>query len=172
MKLIKEINRDNPVLSKTYVQINEGETYLQKLLFYTSDTEGELFIPEGIEDIETYCFAGRNYHIYHFPKSLKELGEGLFSAEYSLRPWFTVKIIFDGTSEEFINLGQGKAEEVCESDGYDHYPYYSGGSRWVTVYHTFDKDTESIEVECLGDGVTLLYGYKNRKGCEPPKIKQ
>ena len=51
-----------------------------------------------------------------------------------------------------------REENVYESDGFDRYPYYSGGGGWVTKYHCFDSSCDYCEVYCEGDGVTLLYG--------------
>ena len=42
----------------------------------------------------------------------------------------------------------------------------------MTYYYCFDNFTKEIEVQCQGDGVTLLYGTENRKDGEPPKVKE
>lgn len=70
-----------------------------------------------------------------------------------------------------MKIAAVKTESVYESDGFDRYPYYSGGGRWVTYHRCFDDYMPHIEVKCLEDGVTLLYGTHNRKNDEPPKIK-
>ena len=131
---------------------------------------GTVYIPEGIEVIDKYTFAYMRFHTYYFPKSLTELRNNLFSIEvnyYSDK----IRIVYAGTSEEFKRIAAVRKEEVCESGGFDRYPYYSGGSRWVTYYRCFDNEAADIEVDC-SDGVTLLYGSRHRKDNEPPKIKE
>ncbi|MBQ7307433.1 MAG: hypothetical protein IJW82_02795 [Clostridia bacterium] len=83
-----------------------------------------------------------------------------------------ISIIYNGISEDFKKIAKVKTESEYVTDGFDRYPYYSGNSRWVTYYRCFDNDTQEIEVKCLEDNVTLLYGTLNRKDDELPKIKQ
>ena len=81
--------------------------------------------------------------------------------------------MYNGTSQRFIEIATERMESRYETDGFDRYPYYSGGSRWVTYYHSFDERVANIEVECTQDGVTLLYGtMRNRPQGVQPKVKQ
>lgn len=168
MRYNYEINEENPRLSKTYIEAEEGETVIPSALFGLAGAlEGEVFIPEGIEVIEDKVFYNRlSYHTYHFPKSLKELGDSLFN-QYV----YSVKVIYEGSSAEFMAIAKPWEKAVLESDGFDRYPYYSGGSHWVTYYYAFDRASRSVEVFCKADGVTLLYGRDNRSENQPPKIK-
>lgn len=168
MRYHYEINEENPRLSRTYIEAEEGETVIPSGLFCLAGAyEGEVFIPEGIEEIKDQVFYNRlSYHTYHFPKSLKALGDSLFS-QYV----YSVKVIYEGSSAEFMAIAKPREESVWESDGFDRYPYYSGGSRWVTYYYAFDRASRHVEVFCKADGVTLLYGRDNRSENRPPKIK-
>ncbi len=170
MKLIQSWDQENPDLSQSFIELEENETIL-KSGFMASQIRGcgEIHIPEGIEEIETGTFAGKFYHTYYFPKSLKRLGDHLFADDYYT---FKIKVVYPGSSQDFIALAAETSEEKYESDGFDHYPYYSGGSRWVTYYHCFDTKASDIEVLCMQDGVTLLYGTnKNRDEGQPPEVK-
>ena len=169
MKLISHINADDRTKSTFTIELDDGEQLLAQhsVDFPYCDCYGELFIPEGIQKIGDYALSGTQFHTIHFPKSLKELGNPLFSANYYFPK---VTIVYAGTSAEFQTVAAIKKEEVLESDGFDHYPYYSGGSRWVTYYRCFDDHTSNIEVVCT-DGVTLLYGRKHRREDAAPKIK-
>lgn len=171
MKLRFEYNENEPRRSRTYVEKAECETVLTKNPFYCDERTliGELHIPEGVERIQKHAFVGCHYRTFYFPSTLTSLEEDLFSSGFSLRYRVPVTIIYNGTSEAFMALAEPRVESVYETDGYDHYPYYSGNSAWVTKYFAFDTDTESITVNCT-DGVTLLYGSENRKEDEPPKI--
>lgn len=168
MRYYHEINEEDPRRNKTFIEIDEGETVLPSALFGLAGAlQGEVFIPEGVEELEARLFANRlSFHTYHFPKSLKTLGDSLFSTYIP-----TVKVIYAGNSADFIEIGKAWEQSVCESDGFDHYPYYSGGSRWVLYWYAFDRNSDYVEVYCKEDGVTLLYGRKNRKGSQLPKIK-
>ncbi len=173
MKLIRNVNESDMELSKSYLEREGDERVLTRAFMAEQKTPfGELFIPEGIEELERGAFEGKFYHTYHFPQSLTRIGENLFEI-YGYNTIYTVKIIYNGSSEAFIKLAEDRKEEKYESDGYDQYPYYSGGSRWVTHYYSFDARVSSIEVECAEDGVTLLYGtMRNREEGEPPKVKE
>lgn len=169
MKIIE--NKIDGELPKSTVCPDSGEQIIDEWFFYfyekkSGPLEGELIIPEGIVEIEKRAFAhlGVKYNVYRLPKSLKRLGENLIYYSY-------VKLIYPGRSEEFKSIATVREESVYESDGFDRYPYYSGGSRWVTHYHCFDSSTEYVEVYCEADGVTLLYGTRNRRDNEEPKIK-
>jgi len=171
MKITRITDSESTKNYKSYIEADENERVLKQFFIIGSAIQnggseyGELFIPEGIEEIENGAFdyLGLYYHTFHFPRSLKALGEKLFDS--------SVKIFYEGSSEEFMKLDKVREESVCESDGYDHYPYYSGGSRWVTRYHSFDEGVSEVEVHCMDDGITLLYGKEYRTGNNPPKIK-
>ena len=169
MKLDCFINDENRAISEFRIELEEGEWMLQShsVSFPRGLEFGTVYIPEGIKVIDKYTFAYMKFHTYYFPKSLEEVRDHLFSTEYYSNK---IRIVYAGTSEEFKVIAAVRKEEVCESDGFDRYPYYSGGSRWVTYYRCFDNKASDIEVECA-DGVTLLYGARNRKEDEPPKIK-
>ena len=168
MKLIQNINEENSALSTFHIEITEGEDCISDWIFRQCQADGgELFIPEGIEVIKREAFKWNNFHTIHLSKSIQTLERNIFSL-YSRTP---TTIIYPGTSEEFMKVGAIIEEEVCESDGYDHYPYYSGNSQYVTYYRCFDRSPMSIEVVCEGDGVTLLYGEPNRSDGAPPKTK-
>ena len=138
MKVIR--NTENPEKIVSRVAPEAGERVIDKWFFYhlsmqkDAQLSGELIIPEGIEEIEDMAFnhPGVNYTVYHFPKSLARLGVKVLPG-YSI-----VKIIYAGSSEQFINLVKIREESVYESDGFDRYPYYSGNSAWVTHYYCFD----------------------------------
>ena len=171
MRLRFEYNENEPRCSRTYVERAEWETVLTKSPFYCDERTliGELHIPEGVERIQKMVFVGCHYHTFYFPGTLTCLEENLFSIGSSQCYHLPVTIIYNGTSETFMELAKPRVESVYETDGYDHYPYYSGNSAWVTKYFAFDTDTDEITVKCA-DGVTLLYGNKNRKEDEPPTI--
>lgn len=168
MKIIRELNEENKYLSKTYLQLSEGETVVPSWLFdRESELDGELYIPEGIEEIKDRAFSNRVcYHTFYFPKSLKKPGDSLFSM-YT----YKIKVVYAGNSADFMALAAPWEQSVYERDGYDRYPYYSGGSRWVTYYYAFDRASRNVEVYCAEDGVTLLYGKDHREDDQPPKIK-
>lgn len=165
MKLIQEKTKDS---AKSVIEIENGETVLRSEVFYGAEKIkfGELIIPEGIEEIVPNAFSDCFFSVLYFPKSLKALGRKLF------RMASDIKIIYAGNSKDFMQIAAVKEESVCESDGFDRYPYYSGGARWVTYYRSFDEQTGAIEVVCQEDGVTLLYGTKYRHDGELPKIKE
>ncbi len=168
MKLVQNINEENHSLSVSYIETEKGESLLTDRAFRDrKETLGECHIPEGIEVIKREAFKFVDFHTVYLPKSIQQLERDIFSM-YQAYP---IKIFYPGTSEEFQKIAPITKEEVCESDGFDRYPYYSGGSRWVTYYRAFDGHVKDIEVVCEGDGVTLLYGTKNRRDDEPPKIK-
>ena len=172
MKLNCSVNKEDLALSEFRIEAEEGEWMLQShsVDFPGGMNFGTVYIPEGIEVIDKYTFSYMRFHTYYFPKSLTELRNNLFSIEvnyYSDK----IKIVYAGTSEEFKKIAAVRKEEVCESGGFDRYPYYSGGSRWVTYYRCFDNEAADIEVDC-SDGVTLLYGSRHRKDNEPPKVKE
>lgn len=106
---------------------------------------------------------GVSYSLYRLPRSLKKLGEHVF--------YYDVKLIYPGSSEEFKELATIREESVYESHGYDRSPYYSGGSSRVTRYHCFDSSSNSIEVLCESDGVTLLYGKRHRSDNEDQRSR-
>ncbi len=171
MKLIQNLHPEDPALNKMYIERGEQERVLWRDFLFLRNIEsgGELFIPEGIEEIEEgalhYC--GR-HHTIHFPKSLTKLGTKLFAETFSSRRIHPLTIIYPGSSDRFMELAAPIKEEKYESDGFDRSPYYSGGSRWVTEYHSFDEWVDKIRVECEEDGVTLLYGGDYRKKDAPP----
>lgn len=172
MKLIQELDKNDSSLSKSYIAIDEGETIIRSHFIGGYDNRyGELFIPEGVEVIEKHAFLYCGYHTIYFPKSLKIIKDELFSESFDSRYRRDLTIVYNGSSVDFMELAKVQEENVCESDGFDHYPYYSGNSRWVTYYRCFDNETSYIEVKCLEDNVTLLYGTKNRNNDELPKIK-
>ena len=169
MKVIKETRPDESNLS--VITVEEGERVIRKTFFYflkgsEDRLTGELVIPEGIEEIEDGAFShlGVMYSVYRLPRSLKRLGEALLYYE-------GIKLIYPGSSEEFKSLATVREDSVYESDGFDHSPYYSGGSRWATRYYCFDTSVDYVEVICEADGVTLIYGRRNRRDKEEPKIK-
>ena len=168
MKLIQNIDKEIPSRSVFRIELQEGENCLSDWIFRNCEEKvGELYIPEGIEMIKREAFKWNEFHTVHLPKSIKQLERDIFSL-YSCGD---TKMIYPGTSLEFMQVGAVEKEEICESDGYDRYPYYSGNSEWVTYYRCFDRSPKSIEVVCEGDGVTLLYGIKNRADAESPKVK-
>ena len=169
MKLIRNYNEEYPGKSADRIELGEGETVLTQSLFIgQGDLYGELTVPEGIEVIEDRAFArlGIRYHTFYFPKSLKSIGERIFYYD----DYGPVKVIYAGGSEAFKALATVCKEEVYESDGFDRYPYYSGGSRRVTRYHCFDTSVRWIHVYCTEDGVTLLYGTSYRSDDKEPKV--
>ena len=173
MKLRQEVNENDEKLSRSYIELEENETDIEHLCIESGVLrKGELYIPEGAKVIKKHALYYGGFHTYYFPKSLVKLERSLFSIDSIYRYVRKANIIYPGTSLEFMNIAEIVKEEKCESDGYDHYPYYSGGSRWVTYYHCFDNYTYEIEVQCQGDGVTLLYGTKYREDDEPPKVKE
>lgn len=125
MKLIQEKTQDS---AKSVIEIENGETVLRSGFFNGREIIkfGELFLPEGIEKIEPRAFSECFFSVLHFPKSLKILDRKLFRMASDKR------IIYAGNSKDFMQIAAAKEESVCESDGFDRYPYYSGGSRWVT----------------------------------------
>ncbi len=76
---------------------------------------------------------------YYLPKSLEKLNRALWHYSYTK---IHIKIIYKGNSDDFIKIGKTELKEVYETDGYDRYPYYSGNSRWVTHYYSFDEHVE------------------------------
>lgn len=173
MKLIQNVNESDRELSKSYLEREGDERVLKRDFMAEQKTPfGELAIPEGIEAIERGAFEGKFYHTYYFPKSLTRIGENLFEI-FSYNTIYKIRIVYNGTSEAFIKLAADRKEETYESDGFDHYPYYSGSGRWVTKYYSFDARVSDIEVECTEDGVTLLYGtMRNREEGELPRVKE
>lgn len=169
MKLFYEINKEIPADSVYRVELEEGETVFgqHSAPFPYGICCGTLYLPEGIETIDRSAFYDNRFHTIYFPKSLRELREHIFSPEYYSPK---VTIVYPGTSEEFKAIATVKKEEVLESDGFDRYPYYSGGSRWVTYYRCFDNKASDVEVVCA-DGITLLYGSRHRQDEEEPKVK-
>ena len=172
MKFIQTF--ENPDMPVMHLVPDPGEHHISKWYFYHLSFRkdcvlaGELFIPEGIEDIGDMAFnhLGVDFKIFHFPKSLTHIGENMISG-YS-----RVKIFYAGSSEAFLNLAKIREEQEYVSDGYDHYPYYSGNSGWVSKYYCFDGIADTVEVYCEEDGVTLLYGTRHRTDGNPPKVKQ
>ena len=170
MKIIKtETQGSGNTVSR--IELEEGESVIREWFFYHYEKQngtlfGELVIPEGICVIEKRAFVhlGVSYCLYRLPGSLKKLGENVF--------YYEVKLIYPGSSEEFKKLATVREESVYESYGYDRSPYYSGGSSWVTRYHCFDSSSNSIEVLCESDGVTLLYGKRHRRDNEEPKVNE
>ena len=172
MKFTSKINEENSELSISYIEKEGDERAVTKSFMHDKKPAfGELHITEGIKELEYGAFVDKFYHTYFFPKSLEKVGENLFEI-YNYNTISKIKIVYPGTSEEFMKIAPERVEEKFESDGFDRYPYYSGGSRWVTYYHSFDDRVADIEVECEGDGVTLLYGnMRNREEGKPPEIK-
>ena len=172
MKIIQ--SKENPEMFVTRVEPDGDERVIGKWFFYhlamnkDSVLQGELIIPEGIEEIEDMAFnhLGVRFNVYHLPKSLVRIGENVMPG-YS-----RVKMFYEGTSNGFKSIAKIREESVYESDGFDRYPYYSGNSAWVTHYYCFDGLAQSVEVYCKEDGVTLLYGTHHRRDGEPPKIKE
>ena len=170
MELIQIKHEESLELYRAAVKAGAGETVLGPSLFARYEGHfGELTIPEGIKELENGTLAGNVfYHTVRFPKSLKKLGFNLFGA-YTAH----VKIIYAGSSAEFMRLAKVQKERVYETDGYDKYPYYSGNSGWITYYYSFDGgNVREIEVLCEKDGVTLLYGILHRREDAAPKIKK
>ena len=174
MKLTVITDENDRYYNRSYIEReNENETILRHSFLGRCYGFGELFVPEGIEVIERSAFYGDlYYHTIHLPKSLVKLGEYLFSPNPDGLWRVKKKIVYHGTSEDFQKLAVTRTENVCESDGFDRSPYYSGGSRWVTKYHAFDSYAGEVTVECTEDGVTLLYGANHRKDSEPPRVKE
>ena len=171
MKLIRNYNEEYPEKSADRIELKEGDTVLTQSLFIgQGDLYGELTVPEGIEVIEDRAFArlGTRYHTFCLPKSLKKVGVNIFYYDDN----GPVKVIYAGDSETFKALAAARKEQVYESDGFDRYPYYSGGSRWVTRYYSFDASVKRIHVYCAEDGVTLLYGTSYRSDDKEPKVKE
>ena len=172
MKLIQNLHPEDPALNKMYIERGDQEKVLWRDFLFLRNIEsgGELFIPEGIEEIEEgalhYC--GR-HHTIHFPKTLRKLSPNLFAESFSSRRMRPLTIIYPGSSERFMELAAPVKEDQYVTDGFDRSPYYSGGSRRITECHTFDEWVGEIRVECEEDGVTLLYGSDHRKNGEPPK---
>lgn len=60
MKLISDINHENPALSTFHIELENGETVLgqHSVDFPYRKSCGELFIPEGIEKIDRSALYG------------------------------------------------------------------------------------------------------------------
>lgn len=127
---------------------------------------GELIIPEGITEIEKRAFnhLGVKYSLYRFPRSTKKLGEEIFYYD-------GIKVVYPGSSADFKAIATVREVSSYVSDSFDGYPYYNAGSRYETEYLSFDTSSDSIEVFCEEDGVTLLYGKRYRTGTQEPKTK-
>jgi len=168
MKIRIVENEIDRTLNKNYIEIENNEWKLDQYFFNNRyPIYGELYIPEGIKEILGYCFGSEvRIHTYYLPKSLEKLNRALWHYSYSK---VHIKIIYKGNSDDFIKIGKTEVKEVYESDGYDRYPYYSGNSRWITHYYSFDEQVEHVEVYCEEDNVYVDYGYKYRKNDELPK---
>ena len=175
MKVTTFENSSDKMLNKNIVELENNECILNQYFFNSlcykiGPLYGELIIPEGIIEIKEGCFGSvLMIHTYHFPKTLKKIHRSLWNYTYMKDH---IKVVYKGTSDEFIEIAKTEVKEVCESDGFDRYPYYSGGSRWVTHYYSFDVDVKHVEVYCEEDDTYLDYGYSFRKNDEIPKKRK
>ena len=119
-----------------------------------------IYVEDGFDGICEHAFRGcGKLKTLHLPKSITYLGNEIFQEKYS-----EVKIIYDGSSEDFKKIGA--VREVYESGPYDRYPYYSdyGASckeeRFYAMYDNYDM---FCEVTCKEDGVCLTYGTKKNQ---------
>ena len=168
-------NNEDRTLNKNYIELEDGEYRLDQYFFNKLSYEygyiyGELYIPEGVEDIPDHCFGSAlAIHTYYFPKTLEKISHSLWHYSY-IKDY--IKIVYKGSSDDFIKIAKTEVKEEYETDGFDRYPYYSGNSRWVTHYYSFDTDVKHIEVYCEEDNVFLDYGYGYRKNDEIPENRK